>query len=271
MRIARVTTQNGPRYAEFDATRGWLILDGAIGAELSRTGASLPADTPLLAPCEPQVVIGMAHNGLPEGRDLSPQAFLKSSRTVIGPQQAILVDPRVGETQAETELAIVIAHECRNLTPENALDAVFGYTIGNDVTAVEQTQIDELLTQAKQGDGYTPIGPWIETELANVDNLATRVFVDDVLISHGSTSGLANLVRDQLVYVTRYLTLGAGDVILGGCPGTFAAIAAGHTVRLEIDGLGALENPVHPLEYEQSTASHAGVDVSKENSHAVLR
>lgn len=269
MRIARLTTQDGPRFAEWDPTQGWLVLDGDFDTALTRTGEVMPADTPLLAPCEPKVVLGMAHNGLPEGRDLPTQAFLKSIRTVVGPHQPIMLDPRVGVTNVETELAIVIAHDCRNLTHDNALDAVFGYTIGNDVTAVRQTEIDSLLTQAKQGDGYTPLGPWIETDLQDADNLETRVFVDDVLVAQGSTAQLANLVRDQLVYVTQHLSLGAGDVILGGCPSAFASVVPGQQVRLEIDGLGALENPVHSLIPTPSLSSHTGTTVPKENTHAI--
>ncbi len=269
MRIARINTPSGPRYAEHDSTRGWLILEGSIGTGFTRTGNEADPDSQLLAPCEPRVVMGMAHNGLPDGHKLPAQAFLKSARTVIGPDQPIMLDPNIGETHVETELAIVIARTARNLTHDNALDVVFGYTIGNDVTSVDQTVGDELLTQAKQGDGYTPIGPWIETDLSNVDNLGTRVFVDDVLIAHGSTSGLANLVRDQLVYVTRYLTLDAGDVLLGGCPATFASVRAGQQVRLEIDGLGALKNPVHSSRQPNFPAPHDGAHPLKEDSHAV--
>lgn len=268
MRIARITTSNGPRLAEFDPEHGWHVLDGTIGAPLARSGETVSSEAQLLAPCEPKVVIGMAHNSLPEGRDLPTQAFLKSARTVVGPDEPILLDPRIGETQVETELAIVIGQTSRHLTQENALEAVFGYTIGNDVTSFEQISADELLTQAKQGDGYTPLGPWIETDLMNFDDLGMRVFVDDILVAEGSTSALANLVRDQLVYVTRYLTLGPGDVVLGGCPGTFASVTAGQHVRLEIDGLGALENSVRSLGSPTAPSSITGADAPKEGSHA---
>ena len=76
--------------------------------------------------------------------------------------------------------------------------------------------LDELLLQSKNGDGYTPLGPWIETELDAFDSLEMRVVLDGALAATGYTSGLANLVIDQLVHVTRYLTLGAGDVTAVG-------------------------------------------------------
>ena len=66
----------------------------------------------------------------------------------------------------EGELAVVIRHHCRNLTAAQVPGAILGYTIGNDVTAVDQVALDEKMTQAKHGDGFAPIGPWIETDLA---------------------------------------------------------------------------------------------------------
>lgn len=266
MRIARISTPHGPAFATPLPNGDWGLLTGPaashlIAADFVPTGQNVPAgEATLLAPCEPRVVIGMAHNALPEGRELPPQAFLKSARTVVGPGVPIVVDPALGITNVETELAIVIGRPARGLTRENALDAVFGYTIGNDVTGVTQADLDELLTQAKQGDGFTPIGPWIETDLPDHDDLTMRVVIDGVEVASGSTSSLANLVIDQLVYVTRYMSLGPGDIVLGGCPGTFAAVHPGQRVSLEIAGIGSLDNPVR---------SHH--DSPKEDSHAVQR
>lgn len=269
MRIARITTDSGPQFAEFDAGVGWRILDGSFEQGFTRSGRVAPRDSELLAPAEPRVVIGMAHNALPEGLEQPPQAFLKSARTVIGPHQPIMLDSRAGTTQVETELVLVIGRHCRNLTTENALDSVFGFTIGNDVTAIDQVALDGLFTQVKHGDGYTPIGPWIETDLADVDNLEMRVFIDNTLVATGSTSGLAALVREQLVYITRHLSLGPGDIVLGGSPGTFFRVQPGQQVRLEIDGLGALHNPVHSLVIETDPGNaDSGAGILKGDSHA---
>ena len=86
----------------------------------------------------------------------------------MGPDDDILVDERLGQVNVEGELAIVIRRHCRNLTPERCPAAILGYTIGNDVTAVDQVALDEKMTQAKHGDGFTPIGPWIETDLESL-------------------------------------------------------------------------------------------------------
>jgi 2-keto-4-pentenoate hydratase/2-oxohepta-3-ene-1,7-dioic acid hydratase in catechol pathway len=122
------------------------------------TGARFPvASAPLLAPVQPLVVLGMAHNGAPGDRDLPRQAFLKSPRTVIGPGEPIVIDEDLGQVvNIEGELAVVIRRFCRHLAAEQVPDAILGYTVGNDVTAVDQVPLDEKMTQSKH---------WIETVL----------------------------------------------------------------------------------------------------------
>jgi 2-keto-4-pentenoate hydratase/2-oxohepta-3-ene-1,7-dioic acid hydratase in catechol pathway len=107
----------------------------------------------------------MAHNGAPGDRELSMQAFAKSARTVVWPGKAIVVDEDLGRVNVEGELAVVVRRSCRHLEPEQVPDAILGYTIGNDVTAVDQVPRDDKMTQAKNGDGFTPLGPWIEADL----------------------------------------------------------------------------------------------------------
>ena len=243
MRLARVATPEGPASAVAEGDR-WYLVDDVFAARPVRTGRSVPADgARLLAPCTPQVVVGMAHNQRPaDGARRPAQAFLKSARTVVGPGDGIVVRPSLGATQVEGELAAVIGRHVRDLTPAQARTAVLGFTIGNDVTALDQIPQDELLTQAKQGDGFTPLGPWIETELPDPDDVAVRVLLDGVVVATGTTADLLDGLVDQLVYVTRYLSLGPGDVVLGGCPGTFATVQPGQRVRIEMDGIGALES-----------------------------
>lgn len=244
MRIARLSTPNGPQYA-VAANGAWNYTSDPFAGALTRTGGGEPFEgATLLAPCEPRVVVGMAHNAMPGGAGLPTQAFLKSARTVVGPGGAIGVDTSLGRTEVEGELAVVIGRPARHLTEHNALEHVLGFTIGNDVTEPEQLAGDELLTQAKQGDGHTPLGPWIETEFSTPDAVGISVYLDDTLRASGTTAGLLRGVVDQLVYVTRYMSLGPGDVVLGGCPGAAAAVGPAERVRIEIDGIGALQNPL---------------------------
>ncbi|WP_223357508.1 fumarylacetoacetate hydrolase family protein [Leifsonia sp. ZF2019] len=130
----------------------------------------------------------------------------------------------------------------RHLHADEVAAHVLGFTIGNDVTAVEQIARDSLLTQAKNGDGFTPLGPWIETDL-DPAGLGIRAEAGD-RVATGSVDGLARGVVELLVHLTGVLELGPGDVVLTGCPGTGVPVAAGDTARIHIDGLGELANPV---------------------------
>ena len=160
-------------------TDRWLEIADPFAAEPRFTGNEYPVGTVrLLAPVQPLVVLGMAHNG-PGDRKLPRQAFLKSPRTVVGPDDDILVDERLGQVNVEGELAVVIRHPLSATSrPMEVPGAILGYTIGNDVTAVDQVALDEKMTQAKHGDGFTPIGPWIETDLQSTAIVSITVRVE---------------------------------------------------------------------------------------------
>jgi 2-keto-4-pentenoate hydratase/2-oxohepta-3-ene-1,7-dioic acid hydratase in catechol pathway len=242
MRIARIATRTGRHHVIQDDDR-WLEITDPFAPEPHFTGNSFAMGAVrLLAPVQPLVVLGMAHNG-PGDRELPRQAFLKSPRTVVGPDDEILVDERLGQVNVEGELAVVIRHHCRNLTAEQVPGAILGYTIGNDVTAVDQVALDEKMTQAKHGDGFTPLGPWIETEL-DPATLPILVRVNEVEQAGATTAALAWNITEQLVYLTSYLSLGPGDVVLTGAPGTFTPVKPGDHAQIEIGGIGALSNPV---------------------------
>ena len=167
MRIARIATDHGPVSVVQQADQ-WAEVIDPFADRLEYAGVLYPVATAtLLAPVQPLVVLGMAHNGAPGDRELPRQAFSKSPRTVVGPGDTIVVDDDLGQVNIEGELAVVIRRTSRHLTAEQVPDSILGYTIGNDVTAVDQIALDEKMTQSKHGDGFTPIGPWIETDLDN--------------------------------------------------------------------------------------------------------
>lgn len=254
MRIARVRTTDGPRPAVLDDGR-WHLVDDPWADRPRRTGGSVATgDAELLAPCTPRVVVGMAHNHGPQDRLLPPQAFLKSARTVVGPGSATVVDPAGGPVNAEAELAVVIGRTARRLRPADVERVIAGWTVADDVTQVGQIPHDSLFTQVKNGDGFTPLGPWVCTDLGPVLDgqpvaLRTEVLGPDGTrtVAEGSTADLAWTVREQLVYLTAHLTLGPGDVLLTGAPGTSAPVAAGAQVHVQVAGVGDLRHPVHAV------------------------
>lgn len=244
MRIARILAKGSPKNVVF-IDGSWAEVEDIFQRPFSFTGELFPdSDIKFLAPVEPKVVVAMAHNGTKVEREKPPQTFMKSVRTVANPEDPIMKDDSLGQLDVEGELTIVISKLSRNLTPENALQSVLGFTIANDVTAPNQTSLDHLLTQSKNGDGYTPVGPWIETELQDFDNLPIRVNINGKLAAEGSTGTLARGVVEQLVYITRYMTLGPGDILLGGCPLSMAPVSVGDRVQIEIPGIGSLSNQV---------------------------
>ncbi|HEX4400041.1 MAG TPA: fumarylacetoacetate hydrolase family protein [Galbitalea sp.] len=243
MRLARLVTSLGARYAVDDGDRWRFVRSPFHAVPDYASGGVEYADARFLAPTEPRVVLGMAHNGSEQDRAIEPQAFHKSARTVANPGAAVEVN-RVGKTlMAEAELAIVIGRDAHNLRVDNALDAVLGYVPANDVTAVDEIPLDSFWTQAKNGRNFTPVGPWIETEF-DPSSASLRLLVNGTIASESSTSQLARGVVDILVYVTRHVVLGPGDLILTGCPGSNYPVGAGDEVTVEIDGLGALTNRI---------------------------
>ena len=244
MRLARVATPQGPRPV-VAAGDGWEEVGDLFATSLVRTGARHPADAPLLAPVQPLVVLGMAHNTGPHDRALPPQAFLKSARSVVGPGEPIVIDPRRGRVVGEVELAVVIGRTCRNVSAADASRYVLGWTVVNDVTAVDQVALDDKMVQAKCGDGFTPLGPWIETDL---DPLAASLEAT-VGKQHvaGSSAGLAWNPWEAIAYLSSHLTLGPGDIICTGAPHTSFTIEPGDECVCTVSGIGTLSNPVISL------------------------
>lgn len=243
MRLARLRTATGTVHAVQRGDR-WHVIRDMFAAEILFTGESYPlADVRFAAVAEPRVIVGMAHNGTPADRSLPPQAFLKSARTASGDGDEIVLDANIGRAHVEGELAVVISKHARHVSADEADGYILGYTIGNDVTSVDQIPLDDKLLQAKNGDGYTPLGPWIETEL-DPSSLTVTVRVAGKMVVQGSTSSLAWNIAEQLAYLSSHLTLGPGDVILTGAPGTFAPAEPGDLVEIQIDGIGSIRNPV---------------------------
>lgn len=243
MRLARIHSPAGPLPVVADGD-DWVVVDDLFAASPSPTGERRPQRTTrLAAPVEPRVVLGMAHNSGPDDRGLPPQAFMKSARTVVGPDAPIVIDPRRGRVNGEVELVLVIGRPCRNVSAADAPSFILGWTAGNDVTAIDQIEPDEKMIQSKSGDGFTPIGPWIETDLDPLD-AALAASLDGQPRVTGTTADLAWNPYEVVEYLSSHLTLGPGDIVLTGAPGTAFAIRPGDSCSCTVSSVGPLENPV---------------------------
>jgi 2-keto-4-pentenoate hydratase/2-oxohepta-3-ene-1,7-dioic acid hydratase in catechol pathway len=143
----------------------------------------------------------------------------------------------------EAELTVVVGRRSRGLTLENARAAVLGFTVGNDVTARELQETDELWISAKSQDTFTPAGPWIVTGLDS-DDLAIGVIHNGRALRAASSADLGWGVDEILVYLTSFMTLHPGDLVLTGFPAETSRLQPGDTVTCSVEGIGHLTNPV---------------------------
>jgi 2-keto-4-pentenoate hydratase/2-oxohepta-3-ene-1,7-dioic acid hydratase in catechol pathway len=182
-----------------------------------------------------------------------PLLFAKLANSVCGPGDSILLPPESGHVDAEAELTIVIGAAGRRLGPDEALDAVAGYTVANDVSARDLQFRDGQWLRGKSFDTFCPILPHIVpvSELGEADGLRILQRVNGAVLQDSSTSKLIFGVRELVAHVSSVFTLQPGDVILTGTPagvGIFRkpplALADGDEVEIEIEGIGTLRNPV---------------------------
>jgi 2-keto-4-pentenoate hydratase/2-oxohepta-3-ene-1,7-dioic acid hydratase in catechol pathway len=250
MNLVRVRTASGRAvHGAWDGD-SIAILDGSIATGFRPTGASIPyraAD--LLAPVEPSKVVGVATNYAAHAAEMGkpipdePRIFVKPSTSVIGPNDAIVVPPGTERVDPEAELGIVIGRKLSWANADEALAAVFGYTCVNDVTARDYQKKDGIFGRAKGFDTFCPIGPCVTTGLDPRD-LRVTCEVDGVMRQDGRTNDMVFDVPALLAFISRVMTLLPGDVIATGTPPGVAPIVAGNRVRIGVEGVGFLENPV---------------------------
>lgn len=235
---------------------GWIYEDqvgpveGEIFSDYRRKEANIPLSmVRLAAPVLPSKVIGIVNNyvivsdiAASNAPDV-PVLQFKPHTTVIGPNEAILIPPQSQMVVHEAELAVVIGKKGRWITAEEARHYIFGYTIANDVTALDLMEKDGVMDRAKGFDTFCPIGPWIETELDPVDLLIT-CRVDQELRQMASTHEMVYTIPQLIAFVSSVMTLHPGDVILSGSPAGSGPIQPGNRIEISIEGIGSLINQV---------------------------
>ena len=182
-----------------------------------------------------------------------PPIFPKWANAILDPGEPIL-RPR-GETRLdwEVELGVVIGKTARHVSKEQALEYVYGYTIVHDVSARDLQFITSQWAAGKIPDTLAPVGPYIadRSEIPDPHVLSLKTWVNGTLMQDGTTRNFIFDVRYLVSYLSGLMTLSPGDLIATGTPAGVGfsrkppiALQPGDTVRLEITGLGALENPV---------------------------
>jgi 2-keto-4-pentenoate hydratase/2-oxohepta-3-ene-1,7-dioic acid hydratase in catechol pathway len=186
-----------------------------------------------------------------------PTFFTKHVTCVVGPGAGVH-KPKVSDrVDYEGELAVVIGRRCRHVTAEQAHKAIAGYTIANDVTVRDWQMRAQTMMIGKSFDTHGPLGPWLVTadELGDPHDLGIRTFVNDELRQDGNTRDMIFDCFQQVAHLSQAFTLEPGDVIATGTPaGVGSAVQpfpqglleVGDEVRIQIDGIGELRNPIVP-------------------------
>ena len=248
MRIARVARPDGPAFVEV-LDDHVVLLDGHPFGDIRRTDQAAPLDAVrLLAPMIPTKVLCVGRNYADHAAELGsdlpsePLIFGKPATAVIGPRDDIVLPTLSSNVHHEAELAVVIGRLTRRVAVEDALGAVLGYTVANDVTARDLQQRDGQWTRAKGFDTFCPLGPWIETALDLSGGVGVRCTVNGEPRQNGTTRDLVFDVATIVAYCAAFTTLLPGDVILTGTPAGVGPLVHGDTVTVEVDGIGELTN-----------------------------
>ena len=205
----------------------------------------------LLPACRPSKIVCVGRNYVDHAKELGnpvpaePLIFLKPISSLI-PNGAAIVYPAISEfVSFEGELGVVIGKRARNVKAEDADAHVFGYACVNDVTARDLQKKDGQWSRAKGFDTFCPVGPWIVPR-AEVDTsrLRIRTFVDGDKKQDAPVSDMIFPVEVLIEHISRFMTLEPGDLIATGTPPGVGPLVPGNLVRVEIEGVGALENPV---------------------------
>lgn len=216
-------------------------INGTIFHDYSlTTDVVMLSDVTILPPVLPSKIIGFRKNYNGKREDISPKIFLKPPTTVIASNDDIIIPAEVDDVRIEGEMAVVIGKKCKNIPENHVLHHILGYTIANDITA-SQNSSDLNVTLGKFYDSFTPLGPFINTEL-DISNLEITTYKNNEVCQHGFTSSMVYDVLFQVSYLSHIMTLNPGDVILTGTPADAVNVENGDVVTINIENLGILEN-----------------------------
>ena len=183
----------------------------------------------------------------------APLLFAKWQNTLIGPGDPIVIPPLVTKCDYEAELGVIIGSTVRDVSAENALEAVAGYICLNDVSARDLQFADGQWTRGKSPDTFCPVGPSLvpRDEIPDPQALTIRAILNGETMQDSTTANMVFGVAEIIEYVTRTITLEPGDLIATGTPAGVGAfrdpsvyMQPGDEITIEIEGLGSLTNPV---------------------------
>lgn len=262
MRYCRFQTDAGPRYGRVEELRGRLVVAGLMPApeEEGYLDSSTPKMTAtpleyvrLLPAVAPRKILCVGRNYRDHASELGneipqePLIFMKPVSSLLAPGDIIRIPDSslTKRVDFEGEVGVVIGKRARNLNGEfNVKEYIRGYTVANDVTARDLQKKDAQWTRAKGFDTFCPVGPFVTDEVDVETGVVLTTSLNGQEKQRGNTSDFIFSLREILTYITAFLTLEPGDLILTGTPSGVGPMKAGDTVEITVKGIGTLKNKV---------------------------
>ena len=288
MKLARFTEQDRTRIGKIDGDRivdlssitgdgssmrhllthyhNWLpALQAASGPAYMLTEVTLEAPI-----TDPQKFLGIGMNYRQHAEEARlagipiPESqlwFNKQVSCITGPLSGVVKPAVSDKLDYEIELGVVIGKRCRHVNVEEAAGVIAGYLIVNDVSARDWLHKSPTFTLGKSFDTHGPIGPWLTTadEIADPLDLQMSLYVNGERRQHWRTNDMIHNIYQQIAYLSTVMTLEPGDILATGTPSGIGAptgrfLQVGDVMRLEIEGLGTLENRVVADSLREATA-----------------
>jgi len=227
-----------------------LLAESPWGEVRKIAGAMLLATAKLLPPCEPTKVVAVGLNyrahAAEMGKELpeEPLLFLKAPSSLLPPGGTVVLPRQSSRVEHEGELALVIGRMASRINVSHALEYVRGFTCLDDVTARDIQRKEKVYARAKGFDTFCPVGPWLETEIADPQALSIELRVNGEVRQKGSTADMIFSAAEVVAFVSHIMTLYPGDLITTGTPPGVGPLATGDSVEVEITGIGVLRHNV---------------------------
>jgi 5-oxopent-3-ene-1,2,5-tricarboxylate decarboxylase / 2-hydroxyhepta-2,4-diene-1,7-dioate isomerase len=248
MKVARVACAGA-----IHAAQPQQLADGRAGVRLTDGRTLSEEEVVWLPPLEAGTIIALGLNYAQRARELAfkapeePLVCLKGPGALLGHRGVTRRPAGVKFMHYECELAVVIGRSARSVRRSDALAHVAGYCIANDYAIrdyLENWYRPNL--RVKNRDGATVLGPWLvdAADVPDPGNLGLRTYINGKLTQEGNTRDMISDVPALLEYLSSFMTLTAGDIILTGTPEGAVNVEVGDEVICEIDGLGRLQNTI---------------------------
>ncbi len=221
-------------------------LDNSFLHDNIKTGVKLNLEqVKILPPVIPNKMLALAKNYgshlQGESPPRQPEPFFKTTSSIIGHKDIIILPDDSERIDAESELVLVIGKKAKNVQSKDAFKYIFGYTCGNDVSARDWQKGDKSWWRAKSSDTFSPLGPFIVNEI-NPENLEITGIINGEVVQKCNTSEMIWTIPKTIEFISKYVTLEIGDCIFTGTSGTAGQIKSGDEVIVEIENVGKLIN-----------------------------